>query len=91
MAKIIVELKEENARLKEELNTNSKNSSPPLFKDLKKKKQIKQKSNRAHGGEPGHKAHQRVVVPIEAVDHIVLSVPWRVIVSGGCTPNDRKI
>lgn len=75
LAKIIIELKEENARLKEQLNTNSKNSSLPPSKDLKKKKQIKQKSNRAHGGQPGHKAHQRVVVPIEAVDHIVICPP----------------
>lgn len=75
LAKIIVELKEENARLKEQLNTNSKNSSLPPSKDLKKKKQIKQKSNRGHGGQPGHKAHQRVVVPIETVDHIVICPP----------------
>ncbi len=49
LAAIIVELKEENTRLKEQLNTNSKNSSLPPSKDLKKKKQTKPKSNRSRG------------------------------------------
>ena len=66
LAKIIMELKEENkqlkdenARLKERLNTHSKNSSLPPSRDLKKQKQSKSKSGRKPGGQPGHKAHQR--------------------------------
>jgi transposase len=75
LAKIIVELKEENARLKEQLNTNSKNSSLPPSRDLKKKKQNKPKSGRQRGGQPGHKGHQRALVPIEKVSSVIVCPP----------------
>jgi hypothetical protein len=52
LVKIILELKKENELLREQLNTNSKNSSL----DIKKKKRIKPKSGRHRGGQPGHKA-----------------------------------
>lgn len=72
LAKIIVELKEENTRLKEQLNTNSKNSSLPPSRDLKKKKQSKPKSGRQRGGQAGHKGHQRALVPIEKVTSVIV-------------------
>lgn len=75
LAKIIIELKEENARLKEQLNTNSKNSSLPPSRDLKRKKQSKPKSVRKPGGQPGHKGHQRALVPIEEVSSVVVCRP----------------
>lgn len=75
LAAIIVELKEENTRLKEQLNTNSKNSSLPPSKDLKKKKQSKPKSNRGRGGQPGHKAHQRALIDIEKVNQVIMCPP----------------
>ncbi len=65
LAQLIVELKEENARLKEQLNTNSKNSSLSPSKDLKKKKQTKPKSTRARGGQAGHKGQQRALKAYE--------------------------
>lgn len=79
LAKIIIELKEENkqlkeenARLKEQLNTNSKNSSLPPSRDLKKKKQSKPKSERSRGGQPGHKGHNRLLIQLEKVNHVVI-------------------
>lgn len=72
LAKIIVELKEENARLKEQLNTNSKNSSLPPSRDFKKKKQAKAKSGRQQGGQPGHKGHLRSLIPLEQVNKVVV-------------------
>ena len=75
LAQLIVELKEENTRLKEQLNTNSKNSSLPPSSDLKKKKQSKPKSSRNRGGQPGHKGHQRVLVDIDKVDQVVICTP----------------
>lgn len=75
LAEIIVELKEENSRLKEQLNINSKNSSLPPSKDLKKKKQTKPKSTRNRGGQPGHKGNQRTLVDISEVDKVVICTP----------------
>ncbi|CZH39147.1 transposase [Legionella pneumophila serogroup 1] len=71
----ITQLKEDNARLKEQLNTNSKNSSLPPSRDLKKKKQSKPKSGRPRGGQSGHKGHQRALVPIEKVTSVVVCPP----------------
>ena len=82
LAKIIIELKEENkrlkeenARLKEQLNTNSKNSSLPPSRDFKKKKQSKPKSGKKPGGQLGHKAHQRALVPTEEVNSVIVCPP----------------
>jgi transposase len=72
LAQIIVELKEENSRLKEQLNTNSKNSSLPPSRDLKKKKQNKPKSGLSRGGQPGHKGTNRSLLPLEKVNHVVI-------------------
>lgn len=82
LAKMVIELKEENAqlkeenvRLKEQLNTNSKNSSLPPSRDLKKKKQNKPKSGRQRGGQPGHKGSQRALIPIEQVNSVIVCPP----------------
>jgi transposase len=75
LAQLIVELKEKNTRLKEQLNTNSRNSSLPPSRDLKKKRQAKPKSSRNRGGQPGHKGHQRALVDIDKVDQVVICTP----------------
>jgi transposase len=67
LVKIIIELKKENDSLREQLNNNSKNSSIPPSQDIKKKKKRK-KSGRKRGGQPGHKAWQRSLVPPEQVE-----------------------
>ncbi|HHY2066083.1 DUF6444 domain-containing protein [Legionella pneumophila] len=82
LAKIIIELKEENtqlkeenARLKEQLNINSKNSSLSPSRDLKKKQRSKLKSGRSRGGQSGHKGHQRALVPIDHVNSVIVCSP----------------
>lgn len=71
LIKIIIELKKENDALRDQLNNNSRNSSIPPSRDLKKKKKIKTKSSRNRGGQPGHKAWQRHKVPLEELDQII--------------------
>ena len=62
--------------LKEKLNTNSKNSSMPPSKDLKKSmdksngKRRGNKKKRKQGGQPGHPKHKRELVPESEVDHV---------------------
>lgn len=83
LVKIIIELKKENDSLKEKLNNNSKNSSLPPSQDLKKKKQIKPKSGRKPGGQPGHKAHQRELVSLEQVSEVIACKPETTCDCGG--------
>lgn len=71
LVNIIIELKKENDSLREQLNNNSNNSSLPPSRDIKKKKKIKAKSDRKRGGQPGHKAWQRKMVPADQVDAII--------------------
>jgi len=71
LVNIIIELKRENDSLREQLNNNSNNSSLPPSRDIKKKKKIKAKSDRNRGGQPGHKAWQRKIVPADQVDAVV--------------------
>ena len=71
LAGIIIELKKENELLRDKLNNNSNNSSLPPSQDLKRKKRIKPKSGRNRGGQPGHKAYQRMKVPPEQVNEFV--------------------
>lgn len=75
LAELIVAQQEEIRRLKEQMNTNSKNSSLPPSKDYKKKKQTKAKSYRSQGAQPGHKGYQRAVVPLEEVSKVVVCAP----------------
>lgn len=64
----------ENGLLKEQLNTNSQNSSLSPSKDWKKKKKSKnnhRSSGRPSGGQTGHPGHFRVLVESEQVDKVV--------------------
>jgi len=75
LAKIIVALQEENARLKEQLNTNSNNSSQPPSHDIKGKRKQKAPTKkpgtgRRRGGQPGHKGVTRELLPSHEVDVI---------------------
>jgi len=65
----IEKLEEENKALKEQLNTNSKNSSLPPSKDKKKKKDPGPKNK--GGGQTGHKGHSRKLLDSNEVDEIV--------------------
>jgi transposase len=83
LAGIIIELKKDNDLLREKLNNNSKNSSLPPSQDLKKKKKLHPKSGRKRGGQPGHKASQRIIVPSEQVNAIIDCKPMETCDCGG--------
>jgi transposase len=66
------------AELKEQLNTNSKNSSKPPSSDrFKKDAKKKKKSKRKQGGQPGHKGAFRALLPEAQVDHIEKHYPLK--------------
>lgn len=63
-------LRLENTQLKERLNNNPLNSSLPSSKSLKKKKNNRQSSGKASGGQKGHKGYYRELLPSDKVDSI---------------------
>lgn len=72
-------------KLSERLETNSKNSSlsPSKDRSSKNKSNIKRneerrKNPKKSGGQPGHKKHERTLIPLDKVDHVVQ-----------CCPNDK--
>lgn len=71
-------LKQENAELKERLNSNSNNSSKPPSTDRFKKNKPKKPSNRKQGGQPGHTGVSRRLVPTEQVNQVVSCPPPKV-------------
>jgi len=75
-------LREENRRLKERLGLNSNNSSKPPSSDAPgTPRQPKKPTGRSPGGQPGHKKHERALLPPEEVQHVVELVPRE---CGGC-------
>jgi len=69
-------LREENRRLKERLGLNSSNSSKPPSSDAPgTPRQSKRPTGRRPGGQPGHKKHERALLPPEQVQHLVEVVP----------------
>lgn len=69
-------------KLSEQLKTNSKNSSLAPSKDRlsKNKSNIKRneerrKNPKKSGGQPGHKKHERTLLPLDKVDNVVLCCP----------------
>ena len=74
------ELKAEIAKLQEQLNLNSSNSSKPSSSDGPKQKIVKGKpkeKGRKRGGQKGHEGHRRELLPIEQVDEIIEHKPER--------------
>jgi transposase len=79
----IAQLEEENAKLREEnrrlegrLGLNSSNSSKPPSSDAPgTPRQPKKPTGRRPGGQPGHKKHERALLPPEQVQHVVELVP----------------
>ena len=74
---IIAELRAELAALKEAFAKSSRNSSKPPSSDgpSVKARPKKARSGRKPGGQPGHKRHERVLVPPEKVREIVPCIP----------------
>lgn len=69
-------------KLTEKLKTNSKNSSLSPSKDRSSKNksnirrnEARRKNRRKRGGQPGHKKHERTLLPPEKVNHIVHCSP----------------
>jgi transposase len=73
----IAALEREVAELKEQVRRNSQNSSKPPSSDGPhvKRKPPKEPSGRKPGGQPGHPAHRRALVPLEQVDEVVKCQP----------------
>jgi transposase len=72
----IAHLEEENRQLKERLNLNSSNSSKPPSSDAPGTPRPPKKPTGRHpGGQPGHKKHERRLLPAEAVQHFIELVP----------------
>ena len=73
----IAELQAELASLKEAFAKSSRNSSKPPSSDgpRAKARPKKPSSGRKPGGQPGHKRHERVLVPPEKVQEVVPCIP----------------
>ena len=71
----IAALRAENADLKEKLSVDSKNFSKPPSADFKKhkklKNEIKKKSGKKQGAQPGHKGVSRQLESIDKVNNII--------------------
>jgi transposase len=69
-------LKARVAELEARLNQNSRNTSRPPSSDAPgTRRQPKKPTGRRPGGQPGHKKHERALVPPEQVQHVVELVP----------------
>ena len=66
------------AKLEEQLRRNSRNSSQPPPQDNAAQKPVQEagaRSTRRRGGQAGHVGHGRELVPVEAVDKLVIHRP----------------
>lgn len=95
---IIVALWQELKKLKEKSKTNSKNSSLPPSKDKssKNKSNIRRNEQRKRnpkkpGGQPGHKKHERTLLPVEKVDHLITCNPNDNCLCGGVIIKDNRV
>ncbi len=70
-------LEAEVAELKAQRNQNSQNSSQPPSSDGPhvKRKPPRPSSGRRRGGQPGHPAHHRTLVPVEQVNDVIVCTP----------------
>lgn len=80
---IILELLKKIESLEEQINQNSKNSSIPPSQDRKKKKLHKKGSGRKPGGQLGHPAFHRKIVPPEEVTEFIDCKPAARCACGG--------
>src|SRR5450432_310362 len=66
------------AKLEEQLRRNSRNSSQPPSQDSGAQKPVQEAAarlRRRRGGQPGHVGRGRALVPVEAVDELVVHRP----------------
>jgi len=75
----VVSLQQQLRVLRERLSQNSQNSSKPPSSDGPhvKRRPPREPTGRKPGGQPGHRAHRRALVPLEQVDEVVQCQPTR--------------
>ena len=85
-------------QLNEKLKINSKNSSlaPSRDRSSKNKSNVKRaeerrKNPKKQGGQPGHQKHERVLLPLEKVNHVVPCCPGNACACGGQVVLDAEI
>jgi transposase len=71
LLKEVEALRAEIKSLREQLNTNSKNSSKPPSQDPFRPKRDTPPSGRKQGGQPGHPGHNRALVPPDQVAKMI--------------------
>ncbi len=87
-------LRERMGRLEARLGQHSSNSSRPPSSDAPwtpPPPAKRQRSGRKPGGQPGHVAHQRVVLPPGQVDHCVVAWPEQCVHCGEALPQDHGL
>jgi transposase len=75
LLKRVEALEAEIKRLRELLDTNSKNSSKPPSQDPFRLKRDCKPSGRKQGGQPGHPGHNRALAPLEQVTTVIDLLP----------------
>jgi transposase len=76
MASMVHTLQEQVRTLQEQLNQTSQNSSrPPSSDPPQHRRPRRPQSHRRRGGQPGHPGHTRPLIPVEAVDEVVVLKP----------------
>ncbi len=83
--KIIAALWDVIQQLTEKLKTNSKNSSLSPSKDKSniKRAEERKKNPKKRGGQPGHKKHERIMLPLDKVNHVISCCPDSACACGG--------
>src|SRR5215212_579434 len=73
----VAALQRENTDLRARLGQNSSTASRPPSSDLPGTRRPPKQtpSGRSPGGQPGHPGHQRVLLPLDQVDHVIPLVP----------------
>lgn len=89
----VAELEAKVAALLEKVNRNSSNSSKSPSSDgpAQAPKRKRSKSGRKRGGQPGHKGHQRKLVPIEQVQHLEIIEPRQCNCGGEVTVDSEDV